>query len=77
MQTVTFLRDDGTSVDISMPPNETKLSAKKERIVNLPTALFAVRNIKTLWVRAAVGGAINVWSVDGFRICTHSCTIIY
>lgn len=53
MQTVTFLRDDGTNVDISLLPNETKLSAKKERIVELPTALFSVRNVKTLWVRVA------------------------
>lgn len=70
MQTVTFLRDDGTTVDISMPPNETKFSAKKERIVELPTALFGVRNVKTLWVRATELPMFGL--LMGFRIAVAS-----
>jgi hypothetical protein len=51
MQTLSFQRDDGSTFELSLAPNETKVAARKERIVALPTALFALRGVKTLWVR--------------------------
>lgn len=51
MQTLRFLRDDASAFLLAVSPDEAKVSAKKERIVGLPAELFALRSVKTLWVR--------------------------